>query len=141
MDNRKKEIQEAIDAGNQALRALEDAQRHLGSARGFGIWDIFGGGFISSMIKHSKMNDAQESLNDAQFALQRFSRELQDVNMGGNIQIKFDGLVQFIDIFCDNFLVDVMVQSKIKQTQKNIDTAKRRVREVITQLHNMQSEM
>ena len=131
---RRKEIQEAIQAGNDALAALCEAEQHLSSARGFGIWDMLGGGFISSMMKHSRMDAAQKSVNDAQYALQRFSRELEDVQMHGTVQINFSGFVQFIDVFCDNFLVDIMVQSKIRQTQESIAEIKGQIQRILTRL-------
>ena len=137
MYDREKEINEAMQAGERALMALNDAERYLDSARGFGIWDMLGGGFVSSMIKHSKMDEAQRSIEKAQYELQNFSRELRDVQMRGVIQINFDGLTKFVDVFCDNFLVDVLVQSKIKEAQGNIAIAKQRVQDVIYQLHNM----
>ena len=47
-----KEIDEAINAGNRALNALNDAQSNLSMARGMGVWDMLGGGLISGVIKH-----------------------------------------------------------------------------------------
>ncbi len=61
----RKETQEAVNAGNQALRSLYAAREKLGSARNWGIYDMFGGGFISTMIKHSKMEDASGLMEQA----------------------------------------------------------------------------
>ena len=44
-----KEKREAIEAGNRALRSLREAQNNLNSAKNWGIWDMFGGGFISKI--------------------------------------------------------------------------------------------
>lgn len=57
--------------------------------------------------------------------------------MRGTIQINFDGFTKFIDVFCDNFLVDIMVQSKIKEAQRNVATTKERVTKVIHRLHEL----
>ena len=57
--NPEKEKREAINAGNRALRSLREAQDNLNSAKNWGIWDMFGGGFISTMAKHSKMDCAK----------------------------------------------------------------------------------
>ena len=40
----KKEISEAIAAGEQVLSSLREAQRQLDSAAGWGLWDMLGGG-------------------------------------------------------------------------------------------------
>ncbi|MCD8020988.1 MAG: hypothetical protein LUF92_15860 [Clostridiales bacterium] len=135
--DRDREIDEAIDAGYRALRALEEAENYLNSARNFGIWDMFGGGVISSMMKHSKMDQAQRCMERAQYELRNFSRELQDVQIYGAVQVNFDGLTKFFDVFCDNFIVDFMVQSKINETRRNVAQTRQRVEDTIRQLRRM----
>lgn len=54
----KREMQEAVQAGERALQTLYAARDKLRSARNWGIFDMLGGGFISDLVKHSKMNDA-----------------------------------------------------------------------------------
>lgn len=76
-----KERREAIAAGNRALNSLRAAQNNLNSAKNWGLWDMFGGGFISTMVKHSKMDQAKENMEQAKYDLRNFSRELNDVNM------------------------------------------------------------
>ena len=66
-----KEIREAIQAGEAALSSLRNAQEKLNSAKNWGIWDIVGGGFMSSLIKHSRMDDAQEYMEEAGQNLRR----------------------------------------------------------------------
>ena len=48
-----RELEEAIRASEAALEKLEKAKASLESASGWGIFDIIGGGFISSAVKHS----------------------------------------------------------------------------------------
>ena len=48
-----KEKREAMEAGNRALHSLREAQTNLDSARNWGLWDMFGGGTITSLIKSS----------------------------------------------------------------------------------------
>ena len=45
------EIREALVAADDALDDLYAARDHLRSARNWGIFDIFGGGIIATMIK------------------------------------------------------------------------------------------
>lgn len=131
------EIKEAIDAGNIAIDALSEAESCLNSASNFGIWDILGGGIISSALKHQRMNDANRAMQKAQNALQNFSTELADVRIYENVDISFDGITQFIDIFCDNFLVDIMVQSRISETKSEVRKARRSIEQVIDRLRQM----
>ena len=41
------EIQEAIEAADDAILHLESAREYLGSAGRWGLLDLFGGGYIS----------------------------------------------------------------------------------------------
>ena len=50
-----KEKREAINAGNRALNSLRTARENLNSAKNWGLADMFGGGFFTTMLKHSKM--------------------------------------------------------------------------------------
>jgi hypothetical protein len=98
---------------------------------------MLGGGFVSSMMKHSKMDKAQQCMERAQYALQNFRKELADIQMEADLKVNSDGLTKFFDIWCDNFLVDLMVQSRIKEAQENIRQAKRNVQETISRLERM----
>ena len=51
-----KEKREAIEAGQRALSSLRTAEENLNSAKNWGLVDMFGGGFFSTMLKHSKMD-------------------------------------------------------------------------------------
>ena len=68
------EIREAIAAGERALQSLCSAQEKLSSARGWGMFDFFGGGFITDMIKHSKLEDASRYMEQAKRDLQVFRK-------------------------------------------------------------------
>ena len=56
-----KEKREAIEAGQRALSSLRTAEENLNSAKNWGLVDMFGGGFFSTMLKHSKM-DRQDKI-------------------------------------------------------------------------------
>lgn len=138
MKDRNTEIREAIDAGNRALAALDEAARHLQTARGLGVWDMLGGGFLSSLLKHAKMDDAQRAMDRAEQELRSFGRELADVQMFVDIQLNFDNFTRFFDAVCDNFFVDWMVQSQIAQAQERVDEARQRVWDAVQQLQFLQ---
>ena len=127
MYNRALEIREAIEAGERALDSLKDARSSLDSARGWGLFDLFGGGAISGFIKHSRIRDAKDSLYRAKVDLERFRDELDDVRDLQNMNIEIGDFLTFADFFFDGFLADIMVQSKIREAQDNLDDAIERV--------------
>ena len=57
-----KEKREAIEAGHRALNSLGAAKENLNSAKNWGLVDMFGGGFFSTMLKHSKMDQAKQKI-------------------------------------------------------------------------------
>ena len=126
----RREIDEAVLAGERALDSLREAKRQLNSARAWGIYDLVGGGLISSMIKHSKINNANEWMDQANRDLRRFARELQDVDSEG-LQIDTGSLVSMLDIFCDNFFSDLLVQQKINDGRARIDALSDRIEDVL----------
>lgn len=132
--NYEKEKQEAIDAGNKALRSLRKAQENLGSAKNWGIFDMLGGGFISTMVKHSKVDNAKEYMEQAKYDLRDFSRELNDVNIACNLNIETGDFLSFADWFFDGFIVDWMMQDRINQASQQVEEAIRRVEDILRQL-------
>lgn len=72
-----REIREARTAGQRALYSLENARRLLQSAGIWGWMDMFGGGFFSGMMKHSKMNDAIRKVQSVLNNLNQWEAELQ----------------------------------------------------------------
>ncbi len=129
-----KERREAIAAGNRALDSLREAYRKLDSARGWGIYDIIGGGLFSSLIKHSKMDAAQACLQAAKSDLQRFETELQDLNQFEDINLDTRDFLGFADLLFDGLLADVMMQSRINEARRKIDTAISRVEDILSRL-------
>ena len=128
------EIREAIAAGERALSSLYVAQDKLKSARGWGIFDLFGGGFIADMIKHSKMQEASKSMEEAKYFMQRFQKELSDVNGNFDLQLNVGGFLSFADFFFDGFLADYLVQSKIADARRQVDDAIVKVSRILDDL-------
>ena len=118
-----KELREAITAADRALEGLERARLSLKSARNWGIYDILGGGFISGMIKRSKMRDAGAELEYARQELLHFRRELEDVDQLIDTGFTNFDFVAFGDLFLDGFLFDLLAQGRISEAREKVDRA------------------
>lgn len=125
---------EAIEAGERALQSLYRAQDELNGARNWGILDIIGGGLISSIVKHSKMDKAQQYMEQAKFDLHNFSRELQDVNAYYDLNVDTGDFLRFADWFFDGFVADFLVQSRINEARSQVEQAIRMVQDIVTDL-------
>ena len=95
---------------------------------------MFGGGFFSTMLKHSKMDQAKQKMDQAKYNLSNFSRELDDVNMACDLHIDTRDFLSFADYFFDGFVVDWMVQDRINNARHQVDEAIRRTEFIISQL-------
>lgn len=120
---RGKEIREAVQAGQEALDYLSRARDSLDSAGNWGLLDMFGGGLLSTFVKHSKMSDAEELVQQARSALKRFQRELMDVDTISEFHIETGDFLSFADYFFDGLIADWLVQSRISDAKRQVDNA------------------
>lgn len=131
----KKEIQEAIRVGEQALQSLHHAEEKLDSAGRWGIFDMFAGGFLSSYMKHSHIKEAELLLEQAKGELQVFQRELSDVGEALHLQIEIGDFLTFADFFLDGFITDYVVQSKISDAKEDIEIGILHVKTILDELY------
>ena len=131
----KKEKEKQLKLGAELLNSLQAAKENLNSAKNWGLVDMFGGGFFTTMLKHSKMDQAKRNMEQAKYDLRNFSRELNDVNMVCNLNIDTGDFLSFADYFFDGFVVDWVVQDRInnaKKTGRRSYSKNRKYRQSIT---------
>ena len=138
--DRKKEIQEAILAGEIALDHLKDAKEYLNSASTWGMFDLFGGNIFTGMMKHSKIDDASRCVERAKKELARFRAELEDIQDVEGIHIEIDSFLVFADYLFDGLFADIFVQSKISDYRRQVEAAMDRVQDILFVLQNQLSE-
>ncbi|WP_077598198.1 hypothetical protein [Olsenella urininfantis] len=119
----RREVEEALRAGEKALSSLLEAQSCLKSASNWGMFDILGGGLITTMIKHSRLDDARSQLRRAAQDLSVFAREVRDVRGFLLPQVEIDGWLSFADFFLDNAIADIFVQKKIMDARDEVEEA------------------
>ncbi|MBQ7059261.1 MAG: hypothetical protein IJM83_08195 [Firmicutes bacterium] len=132
-----REVKEAVVAGETAIRSLQAAKEKLDSARNWGILDILSGnkgGLISGFIKHSRVNAAQNCIDQAKHDLMRFEDELRDVQDMNYLNVEISGFLTFADFFFDGLLADLLVQSKIAEARAKVDDAIYRVENIVYRL-------
>lgn len=122
-----KELAEAIKAGEHALDGLRQVQSDLHSAANWGTWDLLGGGLISTMVKHSKIDAARCRVHAVQSQLRRFQAELTDIGKQLNLSLEIGDFLGFADYFFDGLIVDWVVQSRIREASSACSSAKSRV--------------
>lgn len=129
-----KELVEAYTAGEKANESLKLSAEKLQSASNWGTWDMLGGGTISTMVKHSRIDDAKSYAHDAQYLLRSFETELKDVNVSSDLEINIGGFTTFADFFFDGLIADWVVQSKINDSLNNVNNIYNQVSRIISHL-------
>lgn len=132
-----KEIHEAWTAGRRVLASLEDASSCLEKAENWGKWDLWGGGgVISTHLKHSHVDDAKQSIHNANHIMFNFRDELADLKRSVEIEIDISGMLKMADYWFDGLISDWVVQGRIKTTQDHTLEAIRQIRVVVNQLQS-----
>lgn len=135
-----KEVDEAISAGNAAMLQIESIEKNLSSAEGWGTWDLFGGGLVSDLAKHSQLDEAQSGAEYLQVQLSRFRNELADVHINTQMSnINIDGFLRFADYFFDGLIADWSVLSRIHDSQASVHQIKQQVDTALSRLSHIKT--
>lgn len=129
-----KEVNEAIVAGKRALESLNAALESISSASSWGMFDMLGGGMLTSIVKRSKMKDGKYYMEKAKRDLKDFSKELGDINIADDLDIEVDGFLDFADTFFDSFVVDFLVQNKISDAKYKLQDAIEKVEDILDKI-------
>lgn len=137
IEGQRKEVAEAVAAGRYALQASTEILSKLDSAHSWGTWDLIGGGLLTDMMKHSRLDEAQRGVEELQVRLRRFKTELADVKIEADAEVSVNGFLRFADYFFDGLFVDWAVLDKINRSREQIQKTDNQIRSVLQRLHNM----
>ena len=140
LESQKRELEEAVSAGRAALTTADQIAGSLDSAEGWGTWDLFGGGLISDLAKHSHLDDAQASVEFLQSQLRRFKTELADVTISADFQVNIDGFLRVADYLFDGIFADWTVLDQIHQSQAQIQNTRSQICNVLDYLHALMDQ-
>ena len=135
------EINEAIEAGRDAQMRLRRIQETLRSAKGWGIYDLLGGGLISGMMKRIRMEKAQQQIEELRGSLERFNSELKDVRVQCNTSAELSAWLSITDLVLDDPLSDWLSLSEIKDAKAEIDRTEKEVTALLARLESSREKL
>jgi len=141
LDNQKRELDEAMEAGEAAGALTKDVLNSLSSAESWGTFDILGGGIIADAMKYSDLDEAQMLIENLQDQLRRFKTELSDVTIDSEMNVKIDGFLQFADYFFDNLFTDWAVMDKIRNSRLQVENTGDQIQNVMKKLSEMKDQV
>ena len=132
--NYKKELEEAIGAGEIALKTTDKILRKLDKAKGWSQYDLIGRGGFGDFIKYSHLEDVQNLINELQAQLSRFKTELLDVKIDLSTSVSIDSFLKFADFWFDDIFSAFAVYERIKKAIVQITSTYESIESVLNSL-------
>ncbi len=129
-------VNRALPMVREAVYQLERAQDKLDSARGWGVWDILGGGLIATLIKHGKTDDANDCIRQAGHLMERVQRMMPDICVG-EAPVDEGGFGRVADVLFDGLFADLYMQGRINDKREAVNRMLQRVRRVERELERI----
>jgi hypothetical protein len=142
MRNDLREIEEAQAAARRVTSAASEASAKLDSAHSWGTYDTwFGGGLISSLIKHDRIDQAQDLMSSVDHSLRILRKELADIGIDQVRGVEIGEVHKTLDIWFDNIFSDVMTQSRIRDADARLTAVGDAVRRLQKELARRRQEV
>ena len=143
IENRRKEVKEAISAGERARSIAEETLEGLQSAKNWCMVDLIVGCIMSDVIKYDKLKSVKDRTSALQMALRTFRTELSDVSsrIEGPLQVEVGEFLHFADYFFDGIFTDWMVYDKIKVSKERAEQTYSQIQGILEQLRKMQEQL
>lgn len=136
-EQRLEELREALSAARSAKARAKQVELSLDSAARYSDWDVFGGGLMADLSKHSALDDAQEEAEQLQQCLQKLRTELVDVQIEWKADVNLGEFERFADWFFDGFFADWSIRSKIGNSQEQVRRVQYQIDEVLRRLEEL----
>lgn len=114
------QINRALKLTDELIGCLDTAERQLSSARNWGFLDILGGGLITDLIKHSKLQNAKTSMEHVNYLMQQLQQILGSISIPGDYRMQIGGFATFADFFFDSGIVDIYMTAKIMNSLEEV---------------------
>lgn len=131
------QVNRALTLTDQLIACLDDAERQLSSARNWGFLDILGGGLITDLIKHSKLQNAKNSMEHVNYIMQQLQQVLGSISIPGDYRMQIGGFATFADFFFDSGIVDIYMTAKIMNSLNEVRKLKEKCYELKRRLNNL----
>ncbi|MDL2206503.1 hypothetical protein LJC33_06275 [Eubacteriales bacterium OttesenSCG-928-N13] len=128
-------IAHLVELAENARIELERALSSLDRARSWSIFDMLGGGFISGIIKHNRMDEAAEHVESAREYIECLQYAYQQTQLAADLHLDIGDFARFADIFFDGLFADVYMHSKINEYKGKIESALRQLNQMIRHLN------
>lgn len=99
---------------------------------------MFGGGLITDLVKHSKIDTAGPQIAKAKEDLLIFEDKLKNIQVPADLRMEIGSFLSFADFFFDGPIADYLIQTEIQKTLEDIDDAITHVESIINSIRLQQ---
>lgn len=131
------QVNQALILTDQLISELDQAERQLSSARNWGFLDVLGGGLITDLIKHSKLQNAKNSMEHVNYIMQQLQQVLGSISIPGDYRMQIGGFATFADFFFDSGIVDIYMTAKIMNSLNEVRKLKEKCYELKRRLNEL----
>lgn len=109
-------LNEASQAGQDALREVTHTRQLIDQAYALGNQDMIGGSILSSLAKYQKLDEVRAQSHRLVHYITAFQSRYHSLHQPLALDLTFvDTTTRVIDIFFDNVFTDVSVHTRIRQ--------------------------
>ena len=120
-------IKETLETGHVALETLKQAQIKLDSVKSWITIDGFGGSLLISIVKHSKIEETLQVLEEAKKNVRRFQLQLKTIELPMGVKKDVGIFVSFATFFLDGTVENYLIKERVGDVTEQLDDAVRMV--------------
>ena len=124
---RAQKIEEILDTGRVTLNSLKQAQIKLDSVKSWITIDGFGGSLLISIVKHSKIEETLQVLEEAKKNVRRFQLQLKTIELPMEVKKDVGIFVSFATFFLDGTVENYLIKERVGDVTEQLDDAVRMV--------------
>ncbi len=141
MTQQAQELEEAIVAGTSALRMMADLQQHLHTAKDWNSLSTSPAAFLADHARQEKLQEAREAVIQMQILMQRFNKELSDVDIRPKLQGSITRMLQFADELHGDILSEMTLPERMEHACFLADQTREFILGVLRQLQNAMEDV
>ena len=131
------DVRSAIEAADYALQCLHSAETAVNTSSSASVLDMFTTGFLTSLMKHSSLEDAEYEIRIAGQALDSLNMELDAIKRSKSVHLQSSRLTSVIDLWFDSGFMDCITHLQIDKVRRKIRRAIRQVEAIKRELHSI----
>ena len=120
-------IEEILATGRMTLDSLRQAQIKLDSVKSWITIDGFGGSLLISIVKHSKIEETLQVLEEAKKNVRRFQLQLKTIELPMSVKKDVGIFVSFATFFLDGTVENYLIKERVGDVTEQLDDAVRMV--------------